>query len=159
MITLILPKSITLPTSQYFDYVTYFSNCGYPVNYSETNSQLAQQIVPVELKDAISLDYIKDIVQKGGDVLNFAYNIPLTSLDIFNNGSVPESILTKLNIPTTLVIADGHDETSEITLPEVKWRDEFFTQYDESNKQILNSAFGEYLPMSISLEIENILNT
>lgn len=159
MITLILPKSITLPTSQYFDYVTYFSNCGYPVNYSETNSQLAQQIVPVELKDAISLDYIKDIVQKGGDVLNFAYNIPLTSLDIFNNGNVPESILTKLNIPTTLVIADGHDETSEITLPEVKWRDEFFTQYDESNKQILNSAFGEYLPMSISLEIENILNT
>lgn len=159
MITLILPKSITLPTSQYFDYVTYFSNCGYPVNYSETNSQRAQQIVPVELKDAISLDYIKDIVQKGGDVLNFAYNIPLTSLDIFNNGSVPESILTKLNIPTTLVIADGHDETSEITLPEVKWRDEFFTQYDESNKQILNSAFGEYLPMSISLEIENILNT
>lgn len=159
MITLILPKSITLPTSQYFDYVTYFSNCGYPVNYSETNSQLAQQIVPVELKDAISLDYIKDIVQKGGDVLNFAYNIPLTSLDIFNNGSVPESILTKLNIPTTLIIADGHDETSEITLPEVKWRDEFFTQYDETNKQILNSAFGEYLPMSISLEIENILNT
>lgn len=159
MITLILPKSITLPTSQYFDYVTYFSNCGYPVNYSETNSQVAQQIVPVELKDAISLDYIKDIVQKGGDVLNFAYNIPLTSLDIFNNGSVPESILTKLNIPTTLIIADGHDETSEITLPEVKWRDEFFTQYDESNKQILNSAFGEYLPMSISLEIENILNT
>lgn len=159
MITLILPKSITLPTSQYFDYVTYFSNCGYPVNYSETNSQLAQQIVPVELKDAISLDYIKDIVQKGGDVLNFAYNIPLTSLDIFNNRSVPESILTKLNIPTTLIIADGHDETSEITLPEVKWRDEFFTQYDETNKQILNSAFGEYLPMSISLEIENILNT
>lgn len=159
MITLILPKSITLPTSQYFDYVTYFSNCGYPVNYSEANSQLAQQIVPVELKDAISLDYIKDIVQKGGDVLNFAYNIPLTSLDIFNNGSVPESILTKLNIPTTLIIADGHDETSEITLPEVKWRDEFFTQYDETNKQILNSAFGEYLPMSISLEIENILNT
>lgn len=159
MITLILPKSITLPTSQYFDYVTYFSNCGYPVSYSETNSQLAQQFVPVELKDAISLDYIKDIIQKGGDVLNFAYNIPLTSLDIFNNGSVPESILTKLNIPTTLVIADGHDETSEITLPEVKWRDEFFTQYDESNKQILNSAFGEYLPMSISLEIENLLNT
>lgn len=159
MITLILPKSITLPTSQYFNYVTYFSNCGYPVAYSKTNSQLAQQIVPVELKDAISLDYIKDIVQKGGDVLNFAYNIPLTSLDIFNNGSVPENILAKLNIPTTLVIADGHDETSEVTLPEVKWRDEFFTQYDESNKQILNSAFGEYLPMSISLEIENILNT
>lgn len=159
MITLILPKSITLPTSQYFDYVTYFSNCGYPVNYSETNSQLAQQIVPVELKDTISLDYIKDIIQKGGDVLNFAYSIPLTSLDIFNNGSVPESILTKLNIPTTLIIADGHDETSEITLPEVKWRDEFFTQYNESNKQILNSVFGEYLPMSISLEIENILNT
>lgn len=29
----------------------------------------------------------------------------------------------------------------------------------EADKQILNSAFGEYLPMSISLEIENILNT
>ncbi len=159
MITLILPKSITLPTSQHFDYVTYFSNCGYPVNYSETNSQVAQQIVPVELKDAISLDYIKEIIQKGGDVLNFAYNIPVESLEKFNNGNVPETILSKLNIPTTLVIADGHDETSEIALPEVKWRDEFFTQYDESNKQILNSAFGEYLPMSLSLEIENLLNT
>ena len=33
-----------------------------------------------------------------------------------------------------------------------------FTQYNETDKQILNSAFGEYLPMSISLEIENILN-
>lgn len=29
----------------------------------------------------------------------------------------------------------------------------------EADKQILNSAFGEYLPMSISLEIENLLNT
>lgn len=159
MITLILPKSITLPNSGFFNYVTYFANCGYPVNYSETNSQVAQQIVPVELKDVISLNFIKEIIKKGGDVLNFAYNIPLTSLDIFNNGSVPESILTKLNIPTTLIIADEPDETSEIKLPEVKWRDEFFTQYNETDKQILNSAFGEYLPMSISLEIENILNT
>lgn len=49
----------------------------------------------------------------------------MESLDKFNNGNVPETILSKLNIPTTLVIADGHDETSEITLPEVKWRDEF----------------------------------
>ena len=159
MITLILPKSITLPNSGFFNYITYFANCGYPVNYSETNSQVAQQSVPVELKDVISLNFIKEIIRKGGDVLNFAYNIPLTSLDIFNNGSVPKSILTKLNMPTTLVIADGPDETSEITLPEIKWRDEFFTQYNEADKQILNSAFGEYLPMSISLEIENILNT
>lgn len=159
MITLILPKSITLPNSGFFNYITYFANCGYPVNYSETNSQVAQQIVPVELKDVISLNFIKEIIKKGGDVLNFAYNIPLTSLDIFNNGSVPESILTKLNIPTTLVIADAHDETSEITLPKVKWRDEFFTQYNEADKQILNSVFGEYLPMSISLEIENLLNS
>lgn len=159
MITLILPKSIILPNSQYFNYVTYFSNYGYPVEYSKTNAQLAQQSVPVELKDAISLDYIKEIIKKGGDVLNFAYNIPVESLDKFNNGNVPETILSKLNIPTTLVIADGHNETSEITLPEVKWRDEFFTQYDETNKQVLNTAFGEYLPMSISLEIENLLNT
>lgn len=64
MITLILPKSIILPNSQYFNYVTYFSNYGYPVEYSKTNAQLAQQSVPVELKDAISLDYIKEIIKK-----------------------------------------------------------------------------------------------
>lgn len=65
MITLILPKSITLPNSGFFNYVTYFANCGYPVHYSETNSQVAQQIVPVELKDVISLNFIKEIIKKG----------------------------------------------------------------------------------------------
>lgn len=154
MITLKLLKNTIIPAGAFFTQVTEAANRGCKLEWNEPDFTYAIQ--KLDTKEFLSDQTVIDIVNSGGEVTGYRYDITM-SKDAFENTDIPQVLKDYLGI-------GEETEGEEVVTPKYKDVFTFVTPiYDTdtdgnvldtfTNVKFINSTQGELLPMSITLQL------